>query len=93
MKAVVAAFNQEKALVGAFSVITNLRMALFQALASTASVAVWVRMNWSSLSVRARPRKASSLATVSSGVRLRSSNLTRWTLPGNLALSSCRYLV
>ena len=26
MKAVVAAFNQEKALVGAFSVITNLRM-------------------------------------------------------------------
>ena len=35
MKAVVAAFNQEKALVGAFSVITNLRMELFQALIST----------------------------------------------------------
>ena len=35
MKAVVAAFNQEKALVGAFSVITNLRMELFQALVST----------------------------------------------------------
>ena len=34
MKAVVAAFNQEKALVGAFSVITNLRMELFQALIS-----------------------------------------------------------
>ena len=32
MKAVVAAFNQEKALVGAFSVITNLRMELFDAL-------------------------------------------------------------
>ena len=32
MKAVVAAFNQEKALVGAFSVITYLRMDLFQAL-------------------------------------------------------------
>ena len=32
MKAVVAAFNQEKALVEAFSVITNLRMELFQAL-------------------------------------------------------------
>ena len=30
--AVAAAFNQEKALVGAFSVITNLRMELFQAL-------------------------------------------------------------
>ena len=35
MKAVVAAFNQEKALVGAFSVITNLRMELFEALLST----------------------------------------------------------
>ena len=35
MKAVVAAFNQEKALVGAFSVITNLRMELFEALGST----------------------------------------------------------
>ena len=32
MKAVVAAFNQEKALVGAFSVLTNLWMELFQAL-------------------------------------------------------------
>ena len=35
MKAVVAAFNQEKALVGAFSVITNLRMKLFEALLCT----------------------------------------------------------
>ena len=32
MKAVVAAFNQEKALVGAFSVIMNLRMEIFEAL-------------------------------------------------------------
>ena len=32
MKAVVAAFNQEKALLGAFSVITNLRMERFEAL-------------------------------------------------------------
>ena len=32
---VVAAFNQEKALVGAFSVITNLRMELFDALLLT----------------------------------------------------------
>ena len=32
MKAVVAGFNQEKALVGAFSMITNLRMDLFEAL-------------------------------------------------------------
>ena len=35
MKAVVAAFNQEKALVGAFSVIMNLRMDLFEALVGT----------------------------------------------------------
>ena len=35
MKAVVATFNQEKALVGAFSVITNLRMDLFEALENT----------------------------------------------------------
>ena len=35
MKAVVAAFNQEKALVGAFSVITNFRMELFEALLDT----------------------------------------------------------
>ena len=35
VKAVVAAFNQEKALVGAFSVITNLRMELFEALIIT----------------------------------------------------------
>ena len=32
MKAVVATFDQEKALVGAFSVITNLRIELFEAL-------------------------------------------------------------
>ena len=38
MKAVVAAFNQEKALVGAFSVITNLRVELFQALVMSESV-------------------------------------------------------
>ena len=37
MKAVVAAFNQEKALVGALSVITNLRMELFEALVSSFS--------------------------------------------------------
>ena len=37
MKAVVAAFDQEKALVGAFSVITNLRMELFEALVTTYS--------------------------------------------------------
>ena len=38
MKAVVATFNQEKALLGAFSVITNLRMELFEALQLTVVV-------------------------------------------------------
>ena len=40
MKAVVAAFNQEKALVGAFSVITNLRMELFEA--RVQALYVWI---------------------------------------------------
>ena len=35
MKTLVGAFYQKKALVGAFSVITNLQMELFQALAGT----------------------------------------------------------
>ena len=39
MKAVVAAFNQKKALVGAFSVITNLRMELFEALLTSLTTA------------------------------------------------------
>ena len=43
MKAVVAAFNQEKALVGAFSVITNLRMELFEALVDTMMHGPWAR--------------------------------------------------
>ena len=41
MKAVVAAFNQEKALVGAFSVITNLRIELFEALLNTLAQSAW----------------------------------------------------
>ena len=42
VKAVVAAFNQEKALVGAFSVvITNLRMELFEALMHSAVMHVF----------------------------------------------------
>ena len=35
MKALAGTFNQEKALVAAFSVITNLHMELFEALSST----------------------------------------------------------
>ena len=46
MKAVVAAFNQEKALVGAFSVITNLRMDLFEALVFTNNLQKETRTNY-----------------------------------------------
>ena len=38
LKVATTAFNQEKVLVGAFSVITNLRMELFEALISTCCV-------------------------------------------------------
>ena len=53
MKAVVAAFYQEKALVGAFSVITNLRMKLFQALSCTPGA-------WSPAPPRSSPRRRGS---------------------------------
>ena len=46
MKAVVAAFNQEKALVGAFCVITNFRMELFEALVETHHEARWETLNY-----------------------------------------------
>ena len=42
MKAVVAAFNQEKALVGASSMITNLRMDLFESLVESGFTALVV---------------------------------------------------
>ena len=44
MKGVVAAFNQEKALVGAFSVITNLRMELFQAVHLAISLVFLIKL-------------------------------------------------
>ena len=54
MKAVVAAFNQEKALVGAFSVITNLRMELFEPVISPGGGAT---LCWSLLLVDSVGRK------------------------------------
>ena len=39
MKVLIGVFNQEKALVGAYSVITNLRMELFQALDASPAAA------------------------------------------------------
>ena len=43
VKAVVAAFNQEKAQVGAFSVITNLRMDLFETLINQEKLSKYFR--------------------------------------------------
>ena len=60
MKAVVAAFNQEKALVGAFSVITNLRMELFEALGASAAPA----------QARAAPKRSSRQAENDSASQL-----------------------
>ena len=47
MKAVVAAFNQEKALVGAYSVITNLRMELFEALINIYNIYYYLQVSLS----------------------------------------------
>ena len=63
MKAVVAAFNQEKALVGAFSVITNLRMELFGALVVSGQAAVGNCAEMSQGEIMAAPVGAQSGAT------------------------------
>ena len=60
MKAVVATFNQEKALVGAFYVITNLRMELFEAL-------VPVQHSTVQMTVRGRYHKATVPVSLSPG--------------------------
>ena len=56
MKALVGAFNQEKALVGAFSVITNLRMELFEA--QTVHHTTWVKAAAAAAKARAAARAA-----------------------------------
>ena len=66
MKAVVAALNQEKALVGAFSVITNLRMELFGALLSRAELG-WCGVTRPGSLSRMESRVASTAA--SSGMK------------------------
>ena len=70
MKAVVAAFNQEKALVEAFSVLTNLRMELFQALTVTVRVRVRVRVTVSGAGTEAdcaKPGQTSDAAAANRG--------------------------
>ena len=72
MKAVVAAFNQEKALVGAFSVIMNLRMELSDALLE--KQCEWHLQTWS------EAHFITHLPAVSSHYRWRPSYLNRITL-------------
>ena len=68
MKAVVAAFNQEKALVGAFSVLTNLRMELFQALTVTVRVRVRVTVSGAGTEADcAKPGQTSDAAAANRG--------------------------
>ena len=73
MKAVVAAFNQEKALVGAFSVITNLRMQLFEALISSCQARVRVlggEDKWPGRTIRRTCLPTQGVAVATVGRRL-----------------------
>ena len=72
MKAVVAAFNQEKALVGAFSVIANLRMELFEALVSTLCT-IAKTLHWSSC---CPPSHSAARVTASGGHQSRGGVVT-----------------
>ena len=74
MKAVVASFNQEKALVGAFSVITNLRMELFQALVLRVLTSDWSRSHWAQEWPPRLPRLLSSCPAGADPAQLTSSS-------------------
>ena len=63
MKALVGAFNQEKALVGAFSVITYLRMDIFEALVYTAALQHLTMTSTTVMMSRTRPRQPSTTST------------------------------
>ena len=88
MKAVVAAFNQEKALVGAFSVHTNLRMELFQALlVTTPRVSQSGELWWHSPGScrRSAPPGGAAGADTDSGV----TGVTLVTICDDTSLGSC----
>ena len=70
VKAVVAAFNQEKALVGAFSVITNLRMELFEALLQTLRHQDRARIEMESGSRRTKARNTEIINFINKGQAL-----------------------
>ena len=89
MKAVVAAFNQEKALVGAFSVLTNLRMELFQALV------LRPQTYWDTSSLRIGSTAGTGNCTVQGpGNRAVNEPLRSFTVPGEglLLVKSAYYL-
>ena len=84
MKAVVAAFNQEKALVGAFSVITNLRMELFEALVEDEAEMARRRLALLLYLLRSPLYEAGSRAVLVSGLQFSRDNIP---LVGRLGLA------
>ena len=76
MKAVVAAFNQEKALVGAFSVITNLLMDLFEALLGGGPAAARVPAGLPPARPHLAPLQGGAAARQTRAARLRGEDTT-----------------
>ena len=75
MKAVVAAFNQEKTLVGAFSVITNLRMQLFEAIVEDEAEMARRRLALLLYLLRSPLYEAGSRAVLVSGLQFSRDNI------------------
>ena len=76
MKAVVAAFNQEKALEGAFSVITNHRMDLFEALLGGGPAAARVPAGLPPARPHLAPLQGGAAARQTRAARLRGEDTT-----------------
>ena len=85
MKAVVAAFNQEKALVGAISVIMNLRMDLFEALQCSHASITFIQLT----EVIGRTEEKTELATFLTEVRRNSNQNAYCILMLRLSVCDC----
>ena len=92
MKAVVAAFNQEKALVGAFSVLTNLRMELFQALV-TPLMPLQKSDNEENLSIYRGPAAGGFSSSTLRVSRLRPEDLGAYTCTANNKLGRANHVI
>ena len=92
MKAVVAAFNQEKALVGAFSVLTNLQMELFQALV-TPLMPLQKSDNEENLSIYRGPAAGGFSSSTLRVSRLRPEDLGAYTCTANNKLGRANHVI